>query len=382
VGPAAQAGLDRAPPGRVSGTTPARPSLTDLPLDAFEPLAEELGEKRFAGRNLARWVFERRVHDWDAMSDLSKRFRTALAERFVVRRTVVAADRADPGGTRAFVLRLADGRSIETVLIPEEERRTVCVSTQVGCPVACVFCASGLDGLLRNLTAGEIVEQVMTVQDVLPAGERVSNVVVMGIGEPTMNLTALTQALSTWNDPRGLGLGARRITVSTVGWPARIDRLAALDKEFGLAISLHAPRQELRQQLIPNGGQVPLAELLAAAKRWFARTGRRVTFEYVLIEGKNASPREAAELAALLRGFPCHVNLIPVNPVAGLPWQRPAPDAIDRFRAILLEAGLDATVRHPRGDGIAAACGQLRLEVERDAGTGAAVGRPPTTPPA
>lgn len=356
----------------MTAPTAAKSSLTDLPLAEFEPLAAELGEPRFAGKNLARWVFERRARDFDAMSDLSKRFRAELAARHVVRRTAIAADRVDPGGTRAFVLRLADGRSIETVLIPEEERRTVCVSTQVGCPVACVFCASGLDGLIRNLTPGEIIEQVMVVQDALPADERVSNIVVMGIGEPTMNLNALTQALATWNDPRGLGIGARRITVSTVGWPARIDRLAALDKEFGLAISLHAPRQELREKLIPNGGQVPLPELLAAAKRWFARTGRRVTFEYVLIEGQNASAREADELAALLRGFPCHVNLIPVNPVDGLPWRRPAKDAIDRFKAIVLAAGLDATVRHPRGDGIAAACGQLRLQIEKEARPGAA----------
>ncbi|MSR46406.1 MAG: 23S rRNA (adenine(2503)-C(2))-methyltransferase RlmN [Planctomycetes bacterium] len=358
------------------------PSLTDLPLDAFEPLAEELGEKRFAGKNLARWVFERRARDFLAMSDLSKRFRAALAERHVVRRTAIAADRSDPGGTRAFVLRLADGKTIETVLIPEEARRTVCVSTQVGCPVACVFCASGLDGLIRNLTAGEIIEQVMIVQDALPEGERVSNVVVMGIGEPTMNLTALTQALATWNDPRGLGIGARRITISTVGWPARIDRLTALHKEFGLAISLHAPRQELRERLIPNGGQVPLADLLAAAKRWFAQTGRRVTFEYVLIDGQNASLREAAELAALLAGFPCHVNLIPVNPVEGLPYRRPAPDVIEQFKLTLLRAGIDATVRHPRGDGIAAACGQLRLRVEAEQGAGELAPPAPLAPPA
>ncbi|MBL8841195.1 MAG: 23S rRNA (adenine(2503)-C(2))-methyltransferase RlmN [Planctomycetes bacterium] len=342
------------------------PSLTDLALSAFEPLAAELGEPRFAGKNLRRWVFERHARDFAAMSDLSKRFRAALAERFVVRRTAIAADRADPGGTRAFVLRLADGKTIETVLIPEEERRTVCVSTQVGCPVACVFCASGLDGLIRNLTPGEIIEQVLVVQEALPPGESVTNVVVMGIGEPTMNLPALEQALATWNDPAGLGLGARRITISTVGFPARIDRLAALKKEFGLAISLHAPRQELREKLLPNAGGILLRDLLAATRRWFDATGRRVTFEYVLLDGINASEREATELAALLRGFPCHVNLIPVNPVDGLPYRRPAPDAIDRFKAILLGAGLDATVRHPRGDGIAAACGQLRLKVEQD----------------
>jgi 23S rRNA (adenine2503-C2)-methyltransferase len=356
-------------------------SLTDLPLDAFEPLSEELGEPRFAGRNLRRWVFERRAPSFDAMSDLSKRFRDALAQRFVVRRTSIAADRSDPGGTRAFVLRLADGRSIETVLIPEEERRTVCVSTQVGCPVACVFCASGLEGLVRNLTPGEVVEQVLHVQDALPRGESVTNVVVMGIGEPTMNLSALEQALQTWNDPRGLGIGARRITVSTVGYPQRIDRLAQLRREIGLAISLHAPRQELRQRLVPNGGQVPIESIVAAARRWFGATGRRVTFEYVLMAGVNDSPREARELAALLRGLPCHVNLIPVNPVDGLPYVRPAPDVTERFKTILLSAGLDATVRHPRGDGIAAACGQLRLRVEAEERAARATAAPPVTTP-
>jgi len=355
-------------------------ALTGLPLDRFEALAEELGEPRFAGRNLLRWVFQRRAETYDAMSDLSRPFRARLAERHVVRGSRVVADRHDGGGTRAFVLELADGRTIETVLIPEDDRRTVCVSTQVGCPVACVFCASGLNGLLRNLSAGEIVEQVLHVQDRLPPGESVSNVVVMGIGEPTMNLTNLAQALATWNDPNGLGIGARRITISTVGYPRRVDRLADLGKEFGLAISLHAPRQELRARLVPNAGRIPLAEVIAAARRYFDRTGRRVTFEYVLLGGINAGPREAAELAALLRGLPCHVNLIPVNAVDGLPYVRPAPDQIERFKRALLDAGLDATVRWPRGDGIAAACGQLRLQVDRERtaprGAAAATTRP------
>jgi 23S rRNA (adenine2503-C2)-methyltransferase len=336
-------------------------SLTDLGLDEFERVAEELGEPRFAGRNLLRWVYERRATSFDAMTDLARRFRARLAGRFRVRAGEVLSERADPGGTRAFALRLRDGNVIETVLIPEEERRTVCVSTQVGCPVACVFCASGLDGLVRNLTAGEIVEQVLHAQDALPPGEAVTNVVVMGIGEPTMNFHALAQALKTWNDPRGLGLGARRITVSTVGFPRGIDRLASLGKEFGLAISLHAPRHELRRRLVPNAGRVPLEEIVAAARRFFEATGRRVTFEYVLLAGLNASASEALALAQLLRGLPCHVNLIPVNPVQGLPYERPAPEEIDRFRRVLLAAGLDATVRHPRGEGIAAACGQLRL---------------------
>ena len=353
-------------------------ALTDLEPDAFERLAEELGEPRYAGRNLLRWVYERRARGFAEMTDLSRRFRERLAAGWRVRGSEVVAERADPGGTRALVLRLHDGQTVEAVLIPEEERRTACVSTQVGCPVACVFCASGLDGLVRNLGAGEIVEQVLHVQDSLPAGESVTHVVVMGIGEPTMNLTALARALATWNDPRALGIGARRITISTVGYPRRIDRLAALGKEFGLAISLHAPRQELRRRLVPNAGQVPLGDLLAAARRYFDATGRRITFEYVLIDGVNAGAREARELAALLAGLPCHVNLIPVNPVEGLPYARPTPGEIERFKTTLLRAGIDATVRHPRGDGIAAACGQLRLRL----GEGAAAAAPVTTPPA
>ena len=338
-------------------------ALTDLSLIELEELAKRAGQPSFAGRNLARWIYERRVRDLPAMTDLSQTFRDWLAGNALVRQVGVVTERQDPSGTTAYVLRLRDGKTIETVLIPEGERRTVCVSTQVGCAIGCVFCASGLNGLLRNLSAGEILEQVLHVQDQLPQGERVSNIVVMGIGEPTMNLPALLRALEMWNHPRGFGIGARRITISTIGFPTKIDRLAATGKEFGLAISLHAPRDDLREKLLPGASQIKLADLIAAVRRYYQATHRRVTFEYVLLEGQNDGPRESAELVRLLESVPCAVNLIPVNLVEGLPYRRPSAARVDRFRQTLLDQGLQVTRRRTRGDGIAAACGQLRLRV-------------------
>jgi len=345
-----------------------RRALTDLPLAAFEDLAESHGAPRFAGRNLRRWVFPLRARDYESMTDLSRSFRQALAAEHPVRRTRVKSQREDAGGTIAFLLELHDGQTVETVLIPEGERVTVCVSTQVGCPVACVFCASGLLGLRRNLSPGEIIEQVLTVQERLPEGRSVSNVVVMGIGEPTLNMDALLQSLETWNSPEGLGLGARRITVSTVGYPKQMDRLAALGKEFGLAISLHAARQELRERLLPGTKGVAPAELVSAARRYHRATGRRVTFEYVLMRDENATPQHARDLANLLRGVSCIVNLIPVNAVDGLPYRRPSDQDITAFRIVLEQAGVNVTQRKTRGDGIQAACGQLRLR-DLEAGT-------------
>ncbi len=338
--------------------------LTDLPVDGFEQLATDWGQRPFAGRNLRRWVYERRSHHFSEMTDLSGKFRGQLSEATVVRSLGIHSRREDDGGTTAFLLQLDDGQRVETVLIPEGDRNTVCVSTQVGCAVACVFCASGMKGLRRNLRAGEIVEQVMLVQESLPETERVTNVVVMGIGEPTMNFAALCQALETWNHPDGLGLGARRITISTVGYPNKIDQLASLGKEFGLAVSLHAPRQDLREQLLPGAGKVPLPDLLAAARRYYQKTHRRVTFEYVLLDGINAFARDAEQLCQLLRGFPCFVNLIPMNPVDGLPYRRPPAEMVNAFRNILEQSGIEVTQRKTRGDGIAAACGQLRLREE------------------
>ncbi len=349
-------------------TEAPRLCLTDLPLDAFEGFAQECGAPRFAGRNLRRWIYQKRATSLGQMTDLSKGFRRELERRVRVRKVEVSSRRQDESGTTAFVLRLDDGALIESVLIPEDDRRTVCISTQVGCPVACVFCASGLRGLTRNLTPGEIVEQTLIVQDHLPAGEALTNIVVMGIGEPTLNLPALRQALETWNDRKGMGIGARRITISTVGYPRRIDELAALDMEFGLAVSLHAPFQELRDRLIPGSGAVRIEDLIRAARRYFEKSGRRITFEYVLLDGINASLVEAEALARLLKGVPCNVNLLPYNPVDGLPFVRPAPEVVESFRKLLLSRGIDVTRRKTRGEGIAAACGQLRLREGADDG--------------
>ena len=303
------------------------------------------------------------------MTDLSQRFRERLAAHTAVRRTEVEEVREDEGGTRAFLLRLRDGRRIETVLIPEGDRNTVCVSTQVGCAIACVFCASGMKGLDRNLSPGEIVEQVLVVQDALPKDASVSNVVVMGIGEPTMNRHALRAALERWNDPQAVGLGARRITISTVGFPARIRELAELGPQFQLAISLHAADPALRARLLPGAARVPLGELLEAAKYYWRTTSRRVTFEYVLLADVNDAPEHARSLVNLLRGFPCLINLIPVNPVAELGYSRPSPTRIAQFRAVLEAAGLAVKQRKTRGDDISAACGQLRLRRDEERAT-------------
>lgn len=343
-------------------TTPQ--ALTDLTPAGLQEYAHSLGQPRFTGKNLARWIYQRRARDFEQMTDLSRAFRETLQRQATLRQISLVTQREDPAGTTAMVLRLRDGKTIETVLIPEEDRRTVCVSTQVGCAVGCVFCASGLNGLLRNLSPGEIVEQVLWVQDLLPAGENVTNIVVMGIGEPTMNLPALLQALAVWNDPQAMGIGARRITISTVGYPTKVRRLADQEKEFGLAISLHAPRQDLRAKLLPGAAKIALPELLQAARYYFQKTGRRVTFEYTLLAGINDHLRDAEDLARLLRGFPAAVNLIPVNPVEGLPYARPSRTVTDEFRRILVEQGIRVTRRRTRGDGIAAACGQLRLQEE------------------
>jgi 23S rRNA (adenine2503-C2)-methyltransferase len=240
------------------------------------------------------------------------------------------------------------------------QRRTICISTQVGCAMGCVFCASGLDGVVRNLTTGEIVEQMLRLDRLLGQDERLSHIVVMGMGEPLANLDHLLPALDEATNPQGLGIGARRITISTVGIPAAIRRLAEKDLQYHLAVSLHAADDELRNQLVPVNAKIGLEAILEAADDYFAATGRRLTFEYVLLGGVNDRPSDARKLAALLRDRTALVNVIPYNPVAGLPYQTPAPEAVSRFTSILEQSGIAIRVRRRKGDKINAACGQLR----------------------
>jgi 23S rRNA (adenine2503-C2)-methyltransferase len=263
-------------------------------------------------------------------------------------------------GTHKLLLRLHDAQVIESVLLQEADRRTVCLSTQVGCGMGCVFCASGLGGVVRNLTAGEILEQMIHARNLLPADERLTHLVVMGMGEPLANLDALLDALAVAASPQGLGIGARHITISTVGLPAKIRRLADLGKQYHLAVSLHAPNDKLRTRIVPTNDKTGLTDIVAAADYFHAATGRQVTYEYVLLRDLNDQPAHAAELVKLLRGRQAHVNLIPFNDVEGLPYRRLTQQALTDFVAILRGGGISVKVRKRKGADIDAACGQLR----------------------
>lgn len=310
---------------------------------------------------LRRWLFAERAEGFDEMTDLPKALRGQLAEAFTIWTTRVAAHRKSADGAEKLLLELADAHRIECVLLRDDkDHRTACISTQVGCAMGCVFCASGLDGVARNLTAGEILEQLLRLQRLLPEGERLTHIVVMGMGEPLANLNRLLPALETANRPDGLGISARRITISTVGLIPGIRRLADLDCQYHLAVSLHAPNDELRNRIVPTNRKIGVASILEAADYYFEKTGRRVMFEYVLLAEINDRPEHAHELASLLQGRPALVNLIPYNTVAGLPYRTPRPTATARFAEILEQAGLSVAIRYRKGDRIDAACGQLR----------------------
>ncbi|HEY2415469.1 MAG TPA: 23S rRNA (adenine(2503)-C(2))-methyltransferase RlmN [Pirellulaceae bacterium] len=320
----------------------------------------ERGQPAFRAAQIRKWVFESRADSFDAMSDLPKALRADLAAEFQLWTGQIARHSQSADGTEKLLLQLADGGRIECVLLRDDDRRTICISTQVGCAMGCVFCASGLDGVDRNLTTGEIVEQMLLLQRLLPEGERLSNIVVMGMGEPLANLDNLLPALNEASADNGLGIGHRRITISTVGLPKQLHRLCELNTRYHLAVSLHAPNDQLRNQIVPVNKNIGLAEIIAAADRYLEVSNRRLTFEYVLLAGINDKPEHARQLAALIRGRTAFLNIIPYNPVAGLPYQTPSGNAVNRFRDILLDAGINVKFRQRKGDDINAACGQLR----------------------
>ncbi|MBX3432005.1 MAG: 23S rRNA (adenine(2503)-C(2))-methyltransferase RlmN [Pirellulales bacterium] len=314
----------------------------------------------YRARQIRRWLFEKRAGDWDAMSDLPKGVREQLADAFRLWTATIAKHTTADDGTEKLLLGLADGGQIECVLLRDEVRRTICISTQVGCGMGCVFCASGLDGVDRNLASGEIVEEMLQLQRLLAPEERLSHIVVMGMGEPLANLDRLLPALDEARRPDGLGISARRITISTVGLPPAMDRLARHEANYRLAVSLHAPNDELRNQLVPVNKNIGIDAILAAADRYFAVSGRRITYEYVLLADMNDHPEHAGQLARLLAGREAMLNVIPYNPVAGLPYGTPTPERQHAFRAILERAGVTVKFRHRKGNRIDAACGQLR----------------------
>lgn len=334
--------------------------LLDLSPAALSDWLSQQGQPVFRGRQIRQWLFRRGAADFAAMSDLPQGLRAALAEQTTLWSTRISRHHVAADGTEKLLLALDGGGQIECVLLKDGPRRTICISSQVGCAMGCVFCASGLDGVERNLTTGEIVEQMLRLRALLPAEERLSHIVVMGMGEPLANLGALLPALDVARDKQGLGISPRRITISTVGLPRQIERLAEMQAKYNLAVSLHAPDDGLRNQLVKVNQQTGLTAILAAADRYFEASGRRLTFEYALLAGINDQPQHARRLAKLLKGRPMLLNVIPYNPVAGLPYATPRPEAIRRFREVLEAAGLTVKFRQRKGDEIDAACGQLR----------------------
>jgi 23S rRNA (adenine2503-C2)-methyltransferase len=318
----------------------------------------------YRAAQVRKWLFEKHAVDWDAMTDLPKALRGELAEQFQLWSSHIAKHTEAEDGTEKLLLGLADGGQVECVLLRGRERRTICISTQVGCGMGCVFCASGLDGVDRNLTTGEIIEQMLQLQRLLAANDakdvRLSHIVVMGMGEPLANLDRLLPALDEARREDGLGISARRITISTVGLPPAMDRLAKHPVHYRLAVSLHAPNDELRNKLVPVNKNIGLAAILEAADRYFEVSGRQLTFEYVLLADVNDAPEHARQLARLLAGREALLNVIPYNPVAGLSYRTPTEERREAFRAILEQAGIRVKFRHRKGDRIDAACGQLR----------------------
>jgi len=356
------------------GAPAAHAGLIGLSRPELAQVVRGLGERErtvpLRARQLWHWLYHRGVTDPALMTTLPVALRERLAERYRIARPVVVDDQASVDGTRKWLLRFADGREVETVYIPEPARGALCISTQVGCSLSCSFCHTGTMPLVRNLGADEILAQVMVARDALgewptPSGARqLSHIVVMGMGEPLLNFAQTARALRIAMDADGLAFARRRITLSTSGIVPKIE---ACGRELGvsLAISLHAVRDELRDQLVPINRKWNIAALLEACRAYARQCDRAITFEYVMLDGLNDADADARELVRLIRGIPAKVNLIPFNPWPGAPYRCAPPERIAAFAAIVSRAGYPAPVRTPRGSDILAACGQLKTASER-----------------
>ena len=340
--------------------------ITDLSSEELGQWCEDNGQPAYRAVQIRRWIYGKRVESFDEMHDVPAAMRDRLKADFRLFASDVVAHQIASDRTEKLLLKLNDGEHVECVLMRETSRRTVCISTQVGCAMGCVFCASGLLGLSRNLSTGEILEQILRIDRLLDGTERITNVVVMGIGEPLANLRNLIPAMTTLNDKGGMGLGVRRITISTVGLPDRIRELAETGKAFNLAVSLHAPNDKLRTELVPVNDKIGIDAIMEAADDYFEKTGRRISYEYVLLGSINDSAEHAHQLSALLKGRNAHVNLIPMNDVQELPMHEPAQPRTQEFVSELERGGVNVTVRKRKGADIDAACGQLRLNRETE----------------
>ena len=348
-------------------TAQEKPSIYSLELAQLKEWAVENGDKAFRGDQIYDWLYKKRVKSFDDMLNLSKALRDKLDEQFSFTTLKTLIQQTSSDGTMKFLFELHDGYSIETVLMRHDYGNSICVTTQVGCRIGCTFCASTLGGLKRNLEAGEIVAQVVKVQQALDeVGERVSSIVIMGIGEPFDNYDNMMSFLRNVNHEKGLNIGARHITVSTSGIIPKIYQFAEEPMQINFAVSLHAPNTELRSKLMPINRAYKLPELIKAIKYYTEKTGRRVSFEYGLFGGENDSVAHAEELANLIKGLKCHVNLIPVNYVPERNYVRTPREKIFEFEKTLKNRGINVTIRREQGHDIDAACGQLRAKERKE----------------
>jgi 23S rRNA (adenine2503-C2)-methyltransferase len=343
----------------------SQPDLANLERAELETALEARGHKRFHARQIFQWIYRRGVTDIAAMTDLSRDLRADLAHEFIVTTPEVVTRERSTDGTEKFLLQLGDRRQIESVFIPDTPSMTFCLSTQVGCAMACSFCLTGKMGLVRNMTAGEIAGQVRVLAGALDLRDRKFNIVLMGMGEPLHNYDETMRALRILHDEHGFAMSPRRMTLSTVGVLPALERMAREPLMPNLAISLHAPTDALRGELVPLNRKYGVTDIIAACKRFPLSKRSRITFEYVMLAGVNDNPEDARKLAKLLSDVKSKVNLIPLNPAPGIPFERPSDAAIDQFARILAERGLLVSVRKSRGRDIRAACGQLIVKGQR-----------------
>jgi len=336
--------------------------LRNLNLSELEDFVLKLGLQKYRGRQLFHWVYGKCADSFDVMTDLSKEIRELLSQKAYISKLIEIRKQVSSDGTEKFLFELEDGHRVESVLIPEEERLTLCISTQVGCGMGCAFCLTGKGGLARNLKTSEIVNQVLSVQKGLPAGKHLTNIVIMGMGEPLSNYNNVAKAIEILNNPLGPALGARRITLSTAGLVPGIEKLGESNLNINLAISLNASTDEQRNLVMPINKKYPLKKLIEACREFPLRKGRMLSFEYVLLDGINNSPEDAGRVAKLLKGIRCKINLIPFNEFPGAPYKRPSGESVLRFQEILTEHNYSVFIRKSRGADILAACGQLREE--------------------
>ncbi len=343
-------------------------NLLDLDLGEMETMVQSMGASRFRAKQIADWIFKKGVSSITEMTNLPRDFQQQLAAKALINRSKIQTTQTSSDGTAKYLFELLDGNTVESVFLKYNYGNTVCISTQVGCKMGCCFCASTIGGFQRQLSAGEIYDQVLSIEQ--SAGHRVGGIVLMGSGEPLDNYDEVVKFIRVISAPYSLNIGQRHITLSTSGIVPNIYRLAEEELSITLSVSLHAPNDSIRDHLMPVNKRYPLAQLIPACRDYANRTGRRVSFEYILIHGVNDSVQQAEELADLIKGLMGHVNLIPVNPVKERAWKRPPSETIKKFQTVLEKRGIPATVRREMGTEIDAACGQLRRKYSLAAKTG------------